>query len=56
MLPNYLTVTTNTLYGFGHSQMPGIEHDMFSLSYEAKAILDKEKIQKIVLTGHSIEG
>lgn len=56
MLPHYFTVTANTLSGFGHSQMPDIEHDMFLMSYEVKAILDEEKIQKIVLTVHSKGG
>jgi len=47
MLPYDFIIKANTLYGFGHSQMPDIEHDMFFMSYEAKAILDEEKFKKL---------
>jgi pimeloyl-ACP methyl ester carboxylesterase len=56
MLPYDFKLTAIGLSGFGHSQMPGIEHDMLVIPNSVKAILDEEKIQKIVLTGHSIGG
>jgi pimeloyl-ACP methyl ester carboxylesterase len=56
ILANDFTVIAIDLPGFGHSQMLDIQHDMWVMADAVKAVLDEEKIEKIVLTGHSMGG
>jgi len=56
ILANDFTVIAIDLPGFGHSQMLEIQHNMWVMADAVKAVLDEEKIQKTVLTGHSMGG